>query len=296
MTLRIGIVGAGTVGTDLLRRLADRPELEVVLVADRERAAPGLSLASTRGIPASTGGFESVLAEDPPPEVVFVAADTAARRGVGSRLSDAGIRVVDLTPSGEGVVVIPSVNLDAADEAAEISLATPAAQAAVPFVAAIGEETPVVYAEVVSTVASAALGVGLRRSVDDVIHTTAAALCRPGRAAAGKAISLVTPAEPPPAMRISVFCLVAPEADRGAVADAVASAASSLSARVPGCRLTAGPLFEETDDEQLRASIVIEAAAGVGSPLPAHAGHLELLTIAATDVGRRLAVGPVTTP
>jgi acetaldehyde dehydrogenase len=296
VVLRIAIVGAGTVGTDLLRRLADRPELEVVLVADRERAAPGLSLASASGIPASAGGFESILAEDPPPEVVFVAADAAARRAIGSRFSDAGIRVVDLTPAGEGVVVIPSVNLDAADEAAEISLATPAAQAAVPFVAAIGEEAPVVYAEVVSTVASAALGAGLRRSVDDVIHTTTAALCRPGRAAAGKAIALVTPAEPPPAMRISVFCLVAPESDRAAIAEAVASATSSLSARVAGCRLAAGPLFEEIDGEQLRTSIVIEAAAGVGSPLLAHAGHLELLTIAATDVGLRLARGPVTIP
>lgn len=291
--MRIGIVGAGTVGTDLLRRVTGRPELEVVLVADRDPAAPGLALAGASRIATSTRGAESVLAVDDPPEVVFVATNAAARRALGSRLSDAEIRVVDLTPAGGEVIVVPLLNLDAADGAAEISLATPAAQAAAPFVAAIGEVAPVLYAEVVSTVASAALGAGARRSIDDVVHTTAAALRQPGCAALGKAIALVSPAEPPPAMRISLFCLVAPESDRAAVADAVASAAASLTARVPGCRLTAGPLFEEADDDQLRASVMIEATAGVGSALPSHAGHLELLTHAAAEVGRRLALGPV---
>jgi acetaldehyde dehydrogenase len=291
--LRVGIVGAGTVGTDLLRRLEGRADIEVVLVTDCDAAAPGLALAAANGIATSADGVELFLAADDAPEVVFVATNATGHRGFGSRLADAGLRVVDLTPAAGGVVVVPTVNLDAADGAVEISLATPAAQAAVPFVAAIAEVAPVSYAEAVSTVASAGLGAGARRSVDEALDITAAALRQPGRAAIGKAIALVSPAEPPPTTRVSVFCLVAAESDRAAVAAAVVSAADSLTARAPGCRLAAEPLFEETDDAQLRTSIMIEATAAAGGGLPSHAGHVELLTLAAIEVGERLACGPL---
>jgi len=67
----------------------------------------------------------------------------------------------------------------------------------------------------------------------------------------------------------------------------LASAASSLTARVFGCRLT---LFEETNGNQLQASVMIEAAAGVESALPSHAGRVGLITHAAVDVVRTSAI------
>jgi acetaldehyde dehydrogenase (acetylating) len=287
--LRIGIIGAGTVGTDLLRRLSERPGLEVVLVADQDPAAPGLALATQKGLSTSTQALEAVLAAEDPPEIVFV---TAAGAG-DSSLAAGSIRVVDLTPAGSGVIVVPSVNLEAVDGAAVVGLATPAAQVAVPLVAAIGDVAPVAYAEVVSTLASAALGAGARRSIDATLEATAAALRHPGRAAVGKAVALVSPAQPPPPMRVTLLCLLPVGSDRTALEQAVATAIASLAGRVPGCRLVTGPLVEETDEEQLRLSVVVEVTAGMGGALPSHAGHVELLTRAAVEVGERVAHGQV---
>jgi acetaldehyde dehydrogenase len=272
--MRIAIVGADAIGSDLLERLSDRPELDVVLVADAT----------------SADGFDAVLDGAERPELVFAATTVASRRALGSMLSEAGIRVADLTAAGLGVLVVPAVNLDAVGAEVEISLATPAAQAVVPLVAAVGSITEVLYAEVVTTLASAALGTDARASVDDTLNTTVAALQGPGGARAAKAIVLVNPGEPPAPMRNALFCLVSPDADRAAIARALDSAAAALALHVPGFRTVAGPLFEETDDDLLCLSLVVEVTAGVGGSLPSYAGHVELLTRAAVALTERLAL------
>lgn len=285
--MRIAIVGAGTVGADLLEKLDHQPELEVLLVADRDPAAPGLARAREQGISTAIGGFDAVLGASERPEVVFDATTAAARRALGPAPADAGIRVVDLTPSGIGALVVPAVNLDDVLAEDEISLSTAVAQAVVPLVRAVGEVAEVEYAEVVSTFSSAAVGAGARASVDDMLDTTVAALRRVGGARAAKAIVLVSPAEPPAPMRSALFCLVPLDADRDAIADALQAAAASLAL----LRTVAGPLFEETDDGRLCVSVVAEVTAGVGAALLSYTGHVQLLTGAAVMVGERLALG-----
>ncbi|MGD0713166.1 MAG: hypothetical protein ABSB24_03135 [Gaiellaceae bacterium] len=49
-------------------------------------------------------------------------------------------------------------------------------------------------------------------------------------------------------------------------------------------------MFEETNGNQLQASVMIEAAAGVESALPSHAGRVGLITHAAVDVVRTSAI------
>jgi acetaldehyde dehydrogenase len=288
--MRIAIVGAGRTGADLLERLGDRPGLDVVLVADRDPAAVGLERAAERGIDTSTDGFDGVLAAAERPELVFDATTATSHRALGTGPAEAGIRVVDLTPAGVGALVIPAVNLDAVAGERAISLATPGAQAVVPLVAAVASVAEVRYAEVVSTLASTAVGPGARASVDDTLRTTVAALRSVGGARAAKAIVLVSPAAPPAPMRNALFCLVPPDADRAVITNALEAATASLALQVPGYRKAAGPLFQESDDDLLCVSLVVEVTTGVGGTLPSYAGNVELLTRAAVAVGERLAL------
>lgn len=88
---RLGLVGAGRVGTDLLHLLASAPSARVVVVAEADPAAPGMTVASARGIPVvrSLGELAAYA-----PEVVIDAAERPASFADLVRAVPAGVEVV----------------------------------------------------------------------------------------------------------------------------------------------------------------------------------------------------------
>jgi acetaldehyde dehydrogenase len=287
--VRVAILGPGNVGADLLEKLRRSPSLEVSLVAGLAATSPGLMRAAAYGIATSTRGLETILESADRLAVVFDATTAAAHAESASQLAGAGIRVIDLTPSGVGLVALPALDHWPTVEQRDVSLATCGAQAAAPLVAGVAAVSDVEYAEVVSTLPSISVGRGMRCDVDEVTQITAVALERVGGARRAKAIVIVNPADPPAAMRNSVACLVDVEADADAIAESLRLTIAKVRLLVPGYRLVTGPLFEQTDDGRLRVAVVIEVT-GRGDFLPPYAGNLDLTTVAAVAVAERLAV------
>src|SRR3546814_6892853 len=94
-------------------------------------------------------------------------------------------------------------------------------QATIPMVAAVSRATAVSYAEIVASVSSASAGPGTRANIDEFTRTTSAGVMSIGGAERGKAIIILNPAEPPMIMRDTIFCAVAPDADRDAITASV---------------------------------------------------------------------------
>src|SRR5206468_9433377 len=88
----------------------------------------------------------------------------------------------------------------------------------VPIVAAVARASDVLYAEIVSTVASRSAGPGTRQNIDEFTRRTAQGLVDIGGAKRGKAIIVLNPAEPPIIMRNTVYCALPGGVDREAVA------------------------------------------------------------------------------
>jgi len=200
------------------------------------------------------------------------------------------MRVIDLTQGEDGPPVVPSVNLRDLDGRPTIRIGTCVAQAAVPIVAAISAMETVEYAEVVSTIPSVVVGCGARASINEFTCATASALETVGGAEKGKAIAVVSPADPPLTMRVTLFLLVRPDVDRSAITHAVQRAVADVSRHVPAYRLAVPTLFDETDDERTKVTVLLDVA-GNGDVLPTYAGSADLVTSAALVVAEELEKG-----
>ena len=248
----------------------------------------GLRRAADAGLAASHEGVDWLLKQDELPDIVFEATSAYVHREYAPRYEEAGIRAVDLTPAAVGPAVIPSVNLDEHAGASNVNMITCGGQATIPMVAAVSRAAAVSYAEIVATVASVSPARAPAQNIDEFTRTTASGVETIGGAERGKAIIILNPADPPMIMRDTIFCAVAPDADRDAIARSVHEMVAAVQTYVPGYRLLQEPQFDEPSAAtrgQKKVSVFIEVE-GAGDYLPPYAGNLDIMT-AAADEGRR---------
>ena len=289
--LNAAIVGSGNIGSDLLIKLLHSDAIAVTAMVGIDPDSDGLRQARERGVETSSAGVDWLLAMSEPPDLVFDATSAHAHLANAPRYRDAGIQAVDLTPAALGPFVVPSVNLTAHWRSPNLNLISCGGQATIPIVAAISQVTRVPYAEIVATIASRSAGPGTRSNIDEFTRTTARGIEAVGGAERGRAIILLNPAEPPITMRNSVFCAIEPDADRDAVIRSVLAMVEAVSAYVPGYKLRGEPQIDDPRPDwggMARVTTLLEVT-GAGDYLPPHAGNLDIMTAAATQVGERLA-------
>lgn len=290
--LGVAVLGAGNVGANLSHKLLQRPgRMALLLVADTDAAAVGLRNLQAPGLAFSDRGVSAVV-EDSRIDLVFDATTATAHHEHAPLLREARKVVIDLTPSGLGPVVIPHVNLtEHLASPDDLSLATSAGQATVPLVRELAGLVPLLYVEVVSVVASASVGLGMRLDMDESAAATARALKELGGACHAKAITILNPADPPVPMRSTLYAVFAREVDHEQVTESLREAIADVQVLLPGYGVTTAPRFETPDTPWgRRTTLVLHIEViGAGSPLSPCVGNLELITCAARDLGEELA-------
>jgi acetaldehyde dehydrogenase len=301
---KVAVIGSGNIGTDLMikvLRLSQHLEMGAMVGIDPD--SDGLRRAQRLGVPTTAGGVRGLL--DMPEfddiAVVFDATSASAHIDNAKLLAPHGKKLVDLTPAAIGPFVVPTVNLHDHLDSPNVNMVTCGGQATIPVVAAVATCTPVLYAEIVASIASKSAGPGTRANIDEFTETTAKALEIVGGANRAKAIIVLNPADPPLIMRDTVHCLIG-DVDLDAVERSVVAMVDAVAAYVPGYRLKQRVQFRgvETDDPahdlvaagQGRAcwqmSVYLEVE-GAAHYLPAYAGNLDIMTSAALRVGESLA-------
>ncbi len=302
---KVAIIGSGNIGTDLMfkvMRLSDTLEMGAMVGIDPE--SDGLARAARLGVPTTHEGVGGLIALPGFDEigVVFDATSAGAHIRNAERLAPYGKQLVDLTPAAVGPYVVPAVNLDEHLDAPNVNMVTCGGQATIPIVAAISDVTPVLYAEIVASIASKSAGPGTRANIDEFTETTSRALEAVGGAARGKAIIVLNPAEPPMIMRDTVQVVVARLDDdaRAAVTAAVEARVGEVAGYVPGYRLKQqvqfsdeGPVLDALVPEGSRAGAytrvtVFLEVEGAAMYLPSYAGNLDIMTSAALRAAERL--------
>lgn len=174
-------------------------------------------------------------------------------------------------------------------------------QATIPIVHAVSRVTDVPYAEIVASIASASAGPGTRANIDEFTETTAAAIETVGGAHRGKAIIILNPADPPPLMRDTVFCLTG-DCDHDAVRGSIAAMVDEVARYVPGYRLKQDVQFTVVDPDEpvhtllpagstpvtTKIAVFLEVE-GAAHYLPAYAGNLDIMTSAALRTAAAIA-------
>ena len=286
--VKVAIVGSGNIGTDLMYKLLKEPgHMELAMVAGIEPESEGLKRARDEGIEATAEGIQPVL-DDPEIKIVFEATSAKAHMENGPMYKEAGKIAIDLTPAALGPYVVPTANLTEHLDEDNVNLMTCGAQATVPMAYAVSKVTPVRYAEMVSTVASASAGPGTRQNIDEFTFTTARGLEEIGGAQEGKAIIILNPADPPLIMRNTVY--VVPEddeIDEDAITESVNEVVAEVQKAVPGYQLKNGPTFDERDTPWGEKPVIMMflEVEGAGHYLPKYSGNLDIMTASARRVG-----------
>jgi len=285
------VVGSGNIGSDLLVKLLRNANLDVHSMVGVDPESDGLARARSLGVEASAEGVDWLLNHAERPDFVFEATSAKAHEAHSASYAAAGITAIDLTPAAVGPFVCPVVNLSEHVGSRNLNMITCGGQATIPIVHAVSSVTRVSYAEIVATISSRSAGPGTRANIDEFTETTAHALEVVGGAERGKAIIILNPVKPDMIMRDTVFCALAPDADRDAVTAAIHDRVAEVQRYVPGYRLRSEPQFDEASElwnGLARVAVFLEVT-GNGDYLPPWAGNLDIMTAAATQVGQNIA-------
>ncbi|MCE9650496.1 MAG: acetaldehyde dehydrogenase (acetylating) [Parvibaculum sp.] len=300
--VRAAIIGSGNIGTDLMIKIMRLSKhLEMAVMVGIDPASDGIARAARLGVATTSGGIDGLTAmpEFQDVEIVFDATSAAAHARHNEILQAHGKQVIDLTPAAIGPYVVPSVNLGRLSAERNLNMVTCGGQATIPIVAAVNSVSPVLYGEIVASIASKSAGPGTRANIDEFTQTTARAIESVGGAARGKAIIVLNPAEPPLIMRDTVHCLC-DDADPASIISAIERKVAEVQTYVPGYRLKQAvqiekvgnnaPLYLPDMDRSftgLKVSAFLEVE-GAGHYLPPYAGNLDIMTSAALRTAEAL--------
>jgi len=281
--LKVGILGSGNIGTDLMYKVERSDLLEMSVMIGIDPLSDGLKRAKNRGYETISTGIEGLAQHLDLVDIVFDATSAYAHQTNSDLLTAAGKKVIDLTPAAIGPFVVPTVNLTEFLDKDNVNMITCGGQATIPIIHTISRIVPVDYAEIVATISSRSAGPGTRANIDEFTSTTSRAIEVVGGAKKGKAIIILNPAEPPIIMRDTIHVLVAEEGHGEEINESIKQMVNAVQAYVPGYSLKADTVFE---GKKISVFVEVEGAADY---LPAYAGNLDIMTASAVQVANEMA-------
>lgn len=281
--MKVGIVGSGNIGTDLLYKVQRSRLLECSIFSGRDPQSEGLKRARSMGIHTSSDSIVAIEREPDLCEIVFDATSARAHRLNAPILRKLGKFVIDLTPSRVGKMCVPAIDIKDSVTAENVSMVSCGGQATAPIARAIMEVHPETsYIEVIGSISSKSAGPGTRANIDEYTQTTEDAILAYSGVPSAKAIIILNPAEPEVWMYNTVYATIEhPDIPR--LARKIQEVEKDIQRYVPGYKVTLGPIHEHG---RVAISTQVE---GAGDFLPKYSGNLDVITSAAVRVAEEYA-------
>ncbi|MEG1427561.1 MAG: acetaldehyde dehydrogenase (acetylating), partial [Oscillospiraceae bacterium] len=237
---KVGIIGTGNIGTDLLLKIQRNPVLECGIFAGRSPNSKGIQLAKDLGVQTSFQSIDYIVKHPDCCEIVFDATSAKVHEYNAPILKGLHKFAIDMTPAHVGKFCVPVVNLFECLEEDNVNLITCGGQATVPIACAIKKAcTSVEYLEIVATISSKSAGAGTRNNIDEFTQSTRDALSDFSGVENTKAIIILNPAEPPITMRNTVYAIVE-HPDMPRIVKSVEEMEKRIQEYVPGYKVVFG--------------------------------------------------------
>lgn len=281
--VKVGIIGTGNIGTDLLIKVQRSDILECGIFAGKNPDSAGIKKAKSMGVKVSFDSIKAIQDEPDSCEIVFDATSAKVHSSNAPILKQLGKFTIDLTPSQIGKMCVPVINLAECLNCGNINLVTCGGQAVVPIACAIMKVHPETeYIEVVASIASKSAGSGTRANIDEYTQATKDAISIFTGVLKAKAIIVLNPAEPPILMHNTIYAKIEkPKIEE--IAAQVMSMAKKIQKYVPGYKVVLGPVVENN-----RVTTMVEVV-GLGDFLPKYSGNLDIITCAAVNAAEEFA-------
>jgi len=284
-TLRVGIIGTGNIGCDILLKLLRAKFVSVEIFCGRRAESPGLLMAAEKGVNCSDRGITYFIDNPNCCDLVYdcTSAVDAKRNAIFFKAQ--GVIVIDLTPAKVGILCVPCINVEEARKHGNINMITCSGQAMLPLLHFVSQMTSgMVYVEAVSQIASSSAGMATRLNIDDYMTTTEAAIEHFTGVNNCKVILNLNPAKPEVDMQTTVYvkygCI---NFNLAELTDGMHAKVRELLQYIPGYSLVLEPMIKGT-------SILIFSVRvrGCGDFLPEFAGNLDVINCAAIEVTKRI--------
>lgn len=281
--VKVGIIGTGNIGTDILLKLKRSEILECGMFAGRNPDSKGIKIAQEMGVPTSTDSIKAIQDNPDCCEIVFDATSANVHKVNAPILKEMGKFAIDLTPAHVGKMCVPVLNLEECMNEENVNLITCGGQATTPIAYAISKIHPETkYIEIVATIASKSAGAGTRNNIDEFTQATRDALTEFTGIDNTKAIIVLNPAEPPITMHNTVYALI-DNPDMGAIRKSVREMEQKIRKYVPGYSIVMEPTYENG-----RVTTTLQVV-GLGDYLPKYSGNLDIITCAAIEIAENYA-------
>lgn len=282
--IKVGIIGTGNIGSDLLIKIQRSNVLECGIFTGKNTLSVNINRVALMGIRTS---YESIKAIENDPnccDIVFDATSAKVHFENAPILKKLGKFTIDLTPSKIGKMCVPLINIEECLQADNVNMVSCGAQANVPIISEIMRLHPETqYVENVSSISSRSAGIGTRDNIDEFTQATSAAIKTLTKASRVKTIIILNPADPPIIMHNTVFAKIEnPKID--SLSQEINTVVEKIKKYVPGYKLTLDPVYENN-----RVTIMTEVV-GLGDFLPMYAGNLDIMNCAAIAVAEEYAM------
>lgn len=281
--IKVGIIGTGNIGSDLLVKILRSQFLECGIFTGQNPDSEGIKKAKMLGVKTS---FKSIKAIENNPdccEIVFDATSAEAHFFHAPILKKLKKFVIDMTPSRIGKMCIPIINLEKSLKETNVNMVSCGGQATTPIAKVIMKINPdTEYIEIVSSIASKSAGVGTRDNIDEYTQTTSEGIKYFSKVPYAKAIVILNPADPPILMHNTIYAKIEnPKIDL--LTTEIKKMVKKIQEYVPGYKLVLEPVFA---DGRLTTMIKV---VGLGDYLPVYAGNLDIINCAAIAVAEEYA-------
>jgi acetaldehyde dehydrogenase len=283
MKIKVGIIGTGNIGTDLLIKCNKSRIVEPVIFVGRRKESNGIDIAKGLGINTSIDGIDFFKNNKNYCDVVFDCTDAFSAKVNNEVFKEQHIKVIDLTPAKLGEMCIPLINDELIITDNNINMITCGGQSSIPLLHLISKYCEELeYIEVVSQISSKSAGLATRINIDEYIHTTEDAIKKFTGVKSCKVILNLNPAEPCVDMQTTMF-LKHKEVNLRDLLGQLNNKIKEINTYVPNYELTSLPSIN--DNNILILSIKVK---GTGDYLPPYAGNLDIINCAALKIIEKL--------
>ena len=282
--LKVGIIGSGNIGCDLLVKVTKSPYLECSLFMGRNLASKGMQFAQKMGVSVTDKSIQALEENPALCDIVFDATTASAHAKHFEILKKYGIFSIDLTPSLIGKMCVPLINGKECLKEPDVNMITCGGQATLPIVNAVCNlEKEIDYIEIAACISSSSAGPGTRANIDEFTQTTKKALKKFSHAANTKAIIILNPADPPIMMHNTIYFSIK-NPNMAAIEKAIKETEQKMQSYIKGYRVIKGPILQNN------ILIVMVQVEGAGDYLPKYSGNLDIITSSSVKLAEMYAL------